>query len=32
MHIAVWAICMAMLPILAVSNKCLSNSGDLPSA
>ena len=30
MHIAVWAICVTMLPAFAVSGKRLSNGGGLP--
>ena len=32
MHIAVWAICVAMLPTFAVSNKRPSNGDDEPPA
>ena len=32
MHIAVWAVCVTILPTFAVSNKRLSNGGDVPPA
>ena len=32
MHIAVWAICVTMLPTLALSNRPLSTGSDVPSA